>query len=87
MIKLIVLLLFVTLCHSPFNEHPRMFFWWQAHIFIYIDMLMFFFYFFVFKCKWYLGHIIMILAEFVEVTLPTILCLTVFGTLNLSLNK
>ena len=58
MIKLIVLLIFVTLCYSPFfkygaglhnfNEYPRMFFLCQVHIYIYIHVS-------VFSISWYLN--------------------------------
>ena len=37
--------------------------------------------------KCYLGHLFLILAEFLEATLATIFCVIVYGTSNLSLNK
>ena len=51
--------------------------------FLYIHVCVFF-YFLVLKC--YLSHIFVILAEFLEVTWATILCVIVFGIAIFLLN-
>ena len=82
MIKLIMLLIFVTWCYLPFltiwcraNEHPRMF---LCQVYIYRH---------VFSISWHSNvnvkmlfrPIFMILAEFLVATLANIFCVIVFG--------